>query len=78
VLAHSAAPEITGHLDRLALPATKFCASLKERPCHGARPPSAATARLSISEATVSRARAACGGEVGFGYALGPTAKRRG
>ena len=72
VLAHSAVSEITGHLDRLALPAHEVLREPENGLVMVRGRIGGDGAAFNLGEATVSRAAVRlASGEVGFGYALG-------
>src|SRR5712671_5887915 len=72
VLAHSAASEINGHLDRLALPAHEILREPENGLVMVRGRIGGDGAAFNLGEATVSRAAVRLSsGEIGFGYALG-------
>ena len=72
VLAHSAVSEITGHLDRLALPAHEVLREPENGLVMVRGRIGGDGAAFNLGEATVSRAAVRlASGEVGFGYTLG-------
>src|SRR5882724_7953201 len=72
VLAHSAASEINGHLDRLVLPAHEILREPENGLVMVRGRIGGDGAAFNLGEATVSRAAVRLSsGEVGFGYALG-------
>ncbi len=72
VLAHSAASEINGHLDRLVLPAHEILREPENGLVMVRGRIGGDGAPFNVGEATVSRAAVRlASGEVGFGYALG-------
>src|SRR5712691_9638466 len=77
VLAHSAASEINGHLDRLALPAHEILREPENGLVMVRGRIGGDGAAFNLGEATVSRAAVRLSsGEVGFGYALGRDRER--
>ena len=72
VLAHATVAEISGHLDRLALPAHESLRELENGLVMVRGRIGGDGAAFNLSEATVSRAAVRLSsGEVGFGYSLG-------
>src|SRR5438876_10266074 len=72
VLAHATVAEISGHLDRLALPAHESLRELENGLVMVRGRIGGDGAAFNLGEATVSRAAVRLSsGEIGFGYALG-------